>query len=310
MRMSNAAARSVMLARRIAELAVKGGWSKGRHVTEVELSNALGVSRTPVRKAIGVLAACGALTSRQHRGYLLAKDGRELANLYIEEALAVGETLYGMILRDRIADAIPIEVTHAMLAARYASSRPAIDNVLARLEANGLLTRGIGRAWRFVDTMNDAGSIIASYDLRAIVEPGGLRLGTFAADKAALATMRDRHREVIEVIRKRRRVISSSDSVLLERSRLVALDADFHNLLAQASGNPFIVATIREQIELRRLLEHGISEVPSHVAKWSGEHLVVIEALLRDDVALAGAALGQHIARAREDALRSLSCTK
>ncbi|WP_341849143.1 FCD domain-containing protein, partial [Enterobacter hormaechei] len=64
---------------------------------------------------------------------------------------------------------------------------------------------------------------------------------------------------------------------LMMRTGAVALDADFHGGLASFSGNPFVVAAVRQQIELRRLMELGIYEEAPRVMAWCNEHIAVID---------------------------------
>ncbi|AVM73929.1 GntR family transcriptional regulator [Magnetospirillum gryphiswaldense] len=53
---------------------VSGGVSGGRRLDEVEQSNRLGVSRTPLRESLRQLAALGLVENRPHRGVVVA-DG-------------------------------------------------------------------------------------------------------------------------------------------------------------------------------------------------------------------------------------------
>ncbi|MBN8942746.1 MAG: GntR family transcriptional regulator [Rhizobiales bacterium] len=302
--------RAIALAREIADLAARAGWRQGRHVTETELAKQLGISRTPVRAAMKILVAERAVEARPNQGFFLLKDGAGLKALHLEAPPSAEDLLYGLILRERIANVIPAEVTQAMLAGRYDATRPLLENVLGRLEDDGLLVRGAGRAWRFAETMNDVDSVRASYDFRLLVEPAALMLGPFKARPDMLLSLRERHVELLAEIGDPAVPASIIRQRLMMRTGAVALDADFHGGLASFSGNPFVVAAVRQQIELRRLMELGIYEEASRVMAWCNEHIAVIDALLADDRPAASAALRQHLQRASRDALHGVTETR
>ncbi|MGH8269504.1 MAG: GntR family transcriptional regulator, partial [Steroidobacteraceae bacterium] len=59
------------LAGRILQLLKEQGAGPGHHLVEQDLCRQFGVSRTPVRGALKLLAAQGALQPRAHRGFIL-----------------------------------------------------------------------------------------------------------------------------------------------------------------------------------------------------------------------------------------------
>lgn len=62
---------------------LSGGWEAGRFIREQDVSNKLGVSRTPVREALGRLASEGFLERIPHRGFRLpAQSATDLLDLY------------------------------------------------------------------------------------------------------------------------------------------------------------------------------------------------------------------------------------
>jgi len=56
---------------RLREAVVSGTYEPGARLHEVELANGFGVSRTPVRAALGILAAEGLLSYRPNSGYVV-----------------------------------------------------------------------------------------------------------------------------------------------------------------------------------------------------------------------------------------------
>src|SRR5688572_16509942 len=69
------------LAMQTIELARRNNWAPGHHVTELMISNELGVSRTPVRKALKFLEEMGVLRSERNRGFFLEKSGKALQRI-------------------------------------------------------------------------------------------------------------------------------------------------------------------------------------------------------------------------------------
>ncbi|MBS0298218.1 MAG: GntR family transcriptional regulator [Proteobacteria bacterium] len=62
---------SEQVAEAVRAMIVDGRLAEGERINEVRLSTALGVSRTPLREALGRLAAEGALTSAPNLGYFV-----------------------------------------------------------------------------------------------------------------------------------------------------------------------------------------------------------------------------------------------
>lgn len=284
---------TVRLARRIVALAAAGGWPIGRHLPEVELVMALDVSRTPIRAALRLLEQEGVLEAQANRGFFLLRDGASLATFDLEQVPTAVEALYARILGDRIAGTLPRTIAPAHLMPFYDSGRSIVGQALGRLSDDGLLTR-TGRTWTFVETLSDAGSVRASYEFRLAVEPAALRAAGFRFDHEALGRLRDRHRALVT------RLTMASEDLPATRLRasIVGLDADFHEGLADLSGNPFAAAAIKQQVGLRRLLEFGIQEKPSRVTTWCHEHITVLDALLACRCDEAADTLSAHLRRA------------
>lgn len=288
--MSQPAPGVVRLARRIVALAAAGRWPTGRHLPEVELVAALDVSRTPIRAALRLLEQEGVLEAQPNRGFFLLRDGASLATFDLEQVPTAVEALYARILGDRIAGALPRAIAPSHLMSFYESGRAIVGQVLARLSDDGLVTR-TGRTWTFVDTLSDAGSVRASYEFRLAVEPAALRATGFRFERDALGRLRDRHRALVT------RLTKGSEDLPATRLRasIVGLDADFHEGLADLSGNPFAAAAIKQQVGLRRLLEFGIQEKPRRVTTWCHEHLAVLDALLAGKCDVAADELSAHL---------------
>jgi GntR family transcriptional regulator, vanillate catabolism transcriptional regulator len=80
---------------RIREMILHGQLSPGQRVREVELASSLGVSRTPVREALPILAQEGMLTQLDTRGFVV----REFTAQEIMDAIDVRGVLEGLAAR-------------------------------------------------------------------------------------------------------------------------------------------------------------------------------------------------------------------
>lgn len=290
-----AGARTVRLAREIAAMASRQGWQPGRHVTELELAAALRVSRTPVRAALRLLQAHGAVEARPNRGFFLLRGGNGLAGLSLNAPASAEDALHARVLRDRVTGRLPAAVTPSLLAARYGAGRAALDRVLSRLEEDGLLTRSPGRAWRFTPSLAGQGGVRASYEVRLLVEPGALLLPGTRIPVESVVEQRRRHQELVAAAGGSGRPRRS-----LRPAALFELDAGFHQMLADCSVNPFVAGLVSRQNALRRLLEFDSYRDLGRVVAWTHEHLAILDALAAGDVAGAADQLRSHLQRAAD----------
>ena len=254
----------------------------GFHFREEALAQRLGVSRTSVRAGLRILHQQGLLTARQNRGYTLAKSFGEV-DVSLELPASADETLYMSIARDRLAGLLPQSATETELMRRYDCGRHLVLAALAALSEEGLVRRGRGREWQFREILNSQEARRQSYELRMMVEPAGLLLAGFQADRNEMSDMRARH------------VAMMSNGRILSRRDVFDIDASFHEMLARFSGNEAVLEVIRQQNRLRRLMEYQSYPDAARVWAWSGEHLAVIDSLLDDDRPLASSRLAQHL---------------
>lgn len=77
------------------DLILRGDFAPGEQLPEVPLSQALGVSRTPVRAALGVLAEEGLIETSPSGGYVM----RQFTEREVRDAIAVRGHLEGMAAR-------------------------------------------------------------------------------------------------------------------------------------------------------------------------------------------------------------------
>lgn len=281
--------RHAKLAQKIIETAASGGWPLGRHITEEDVVRLLGVSRSPARAALRVLADHGIVETRPGRGAALARPGRELADVTIDGRMAIDDSLRMTMLRDRLAGELAAEPSQAELVRRYGVGLPTLQRVLERMQQEGLVER-TGRYWAFPQTLQTRTSQAASFEIRLLLEPSSLLLPAFRADPAALGTMLADHAVLLA-------------GHLRSPDRIFELDARFHQTLAEWGGNPFVVNVIRQQNALRTALEMDSYADQARVAAWGAEHVRTLQAVLRGAMRQASRLMKAHLETAREKML-------
>jgi DNA-binding GntR family transcriptional regulator len=114
-----------------------------------------------------------------------------------------------------------------------------------------------------------------------LLEPAGLLEPTFKVNPEQFRRCRERQLELLEG--------------QVDGQRFFECNAEFHELLAAASGNSYILQAIQQQNRLRRLTEfHSASNV-ERVKVSCREHLAILDALEQGDNEWASTLLHRHL---------------
>lgn len=281
--------RRIKLAREILDLAARQGWTEGHHLTEIGLSAALGVSRSPVRMALRQLQDWGAVTVRPNLGVFLRQDAEALLGLAREEPLSAEEVLYRDLLQARFEGRIDEPVTQSGLMKQFGRPRAVVEQVLNRMQDEGLLHRLRGKGWVFEPQFESLQSWHMSYEFRLLLEPAQFLLEAFAVDPRLIEESRADHARLISAL--------GAEAPRLGRDTFDT-DARFHEMLAGFSGNRFLLQAIQQQNRLRRALEYRGYVHRARVLDWCGEHLAILDALDAGDRAQAAALMRSHLQNA------------
>lgn len=258
----------------------------GFHLREQWLAGALGVSRSPVRDALRELERLGLVRWEPHQGYfLLVAPG---SPAFDRAALPGSEvdTIYREIAQARFARLIEEQVSVAGLCRRYGASRAVISRVLARMQEDGLVEKTGGHGWAFRPALLDDESYRDSYRYRRLIEPAALLEPGFHLPPQRLAQLKARHEEMV------------ADGVHMERMPvLFEHDAEFHDAIAEACGNRFLVRAIKQQTQLRRLSEYEKYNERDRLKASFAEHLAILDAIGHGDLADAARLMREHIER-------------
>lgn len=252
------------LARRILHRLGQQGARPGHHLIELELCASFGVSRTPVRGALKLLAAEGAVAERPDGGYLLAKlppmaaddDGSEAEDQGLLDTLAKARST------GRLED----QFTQQEIVRRFHARLGTVLAALRKLAELGLVERKPGNGWAF--TGDSARLLNESYAFRRALEPQMLLQPGFKLDRAWAEKARQEHQKL------RKKPWRPGDG-----ARFHAVNADFHEQLARCSGNRTMLRAIEAQNRLRQFVighwDYPMEQVHSAI----DEHLEILAAL-------------------------------
>lgn len=272
------------LSHQIIELLKRSGLERKSHLTERDLAEQLGVSRSPVRAALKLLEHFKVVTPRSSGGYLLDCDSEDLYRLELELPQPPLDALYVRIGQDRVQGLLPNHVTEADLLRRYDVTKALLSKVLAQLASEGMLQPSQGKGWNFTTLIDSSGSNRESYELRQLIEPAGLRSESFTVDSARLGACAELHHRLVDGL-----VFEIAPHMLL------TVNADFHQMLADFSGNRFFADILRQQNRMRRFTESGAVLYPERMQKSCQEHLDIINCIQQGDRHWAASLMERHL---------------
>jgi DNA-binding GntR family transcriptional regulator len=260
----------------------------GERLREQTLADELGVSRSPVRKALQYLESAGIVSSTPNRGFFLKQRAADLVRLDIPADEESDEALYLRVAEERLSGALPEEITEVDLMERYELSRLQVQRALNRMSREGLAERKPGRGWVFRPFLSNDTAYREGYRFRMIIEPAALLEPSFRIDKVAF-----------ERIRRDQRAMLDGGIEKWPRSELFRAGAQFHETLVAASNNSFLLESIRNVNQLRRLVEYRVNVDRSRLYQQCEEHLMLLDLIEGGDRMEASYKLRQHLDVAR-----------
>jgi len=237
----------------------------GARLPERQLAEQFGVSRSPVRSALGLLATMGVVEAQAEGGYRLRKAGTRIAARRRPDGSAP-QRIYHAIAEDRLEGRLPDRISESRLMERYGIARGALLKLLGRMAQEGWLERLPGGGWRFLATLTSAESFRDAYAFRAVIEPASLMAPTFRVDTAAFTLARDRQKALLD-----------GELERLSRGQVFDINSGFHEMLVGCSGNAFFLDSLRRINRLRRLIEYRTFVDRDRLAAQCREHLRLLE---------------------------------
>jgi DNA-binding GntR family transcriptional regulator len=277
-----------LLAERLLENISRAGHPVGHRLTEQALADELGVSRSPVRKALQVLEAAGALGSHRNRGYFVALDSTGLRQLELPSSTQNDEAVYMRVADEQLRGELPPAVTETLLMQRYGLTRLQVQRVLNRMAREGMVDRKPGRGWVFRTLLSTVDAHRESYRFRMIIEPAALLEPTFRIDRPA-----------IDKVRRDQHALLDRDVQTWTASERFRAGCEFHEVLVACSGNRFLIDALRNVNQLRRLVEYRHHTQSRHdharLRRQCEEHLALLDLVEAGERIEASHRLRQHL---------------
>lgn len=265
-------------------------------LNEHRLAQQLALSRAPISRALQRLAADGLIARNAARGYRV--PGAESSPLQhlprLDLSPEIAEIVRGRAGWEKIWDQVEGDLVGCMpfgrfkinelaMAEYYRVSRTVTRDLLARLEARGLVEKA-GRSQCFLpeltpELMRDL------YEVRRLLEPTALL-------NAAPHLARDRLKEMREDLRQAERKYPD-----LSAADIARYEDDLHIECTQACPNRPLISALRQSqlpvLATNRLLQIYLG-MPA-LEPFLAEHRLVIELMLNDAPEAAAAALDAHL---------------
>lgn len=239
----------------------------------------------------------------EHQGRLMAKPPPA-------QGMALGAS--GRSLANRVAD----ELLHHIISGAFAPGDPlpAERDLAQKLEVGRGSLREALRALSFlgvIEIQHGGRARIAPADLETLLRPLGLFLRlrnegmhtlleartVFETAAARIAATRIDARALARLgkLLERKKAAAVGGKV----SRSIDLDAEFHQVVVEATGNAFLIEIGRNLYELGRAGRAQTSQSAQVTNDFLQDHEDIVEALRRADAQAAGRAMERHMAHIR-----------
>ncbi|SHF91393.1 transcriptional regulator, GntR family [Loktanella atrilutea] len=258
------------------------GLVEGAHMSAQSLADRFGVSRSPVQKALAQLVADKVVRHEPKRGFFVTGEGLTIASRS-DSNDPLAET-YLQIADDRLRGELPDVVSEAALRERYDLTQADLRSLLLRMQMEGWLHKRRGYGWMFHEMLTTPDGLEQTYRLRAALEPAILLEPGFRLDPKVL-------NQLIEV--EKRMLDGEIDTASIES--LYARGVNFHEALAEASGNPFMLDSLRRVNQVRRLLAYRSMVDRSRYYGQAREHLEILDLISRGSMVEASVAMRHHL---------------
>ena len=276
---------ALRIADEIKELIRSGRIPVGGHLSTQRLADQFGVSRSPVREAMLVLANQRILEQHANRGFFARPiSGNRARKIDDVAELPKGSSEYERLADDWLADRIPSETTEQFLRQRYDLTKAQLAEVLLRAVREGWAERKAGYGWRFLPVAKTAEAFEQIYRFRMLIEPAAMLEPTFRIDRDVLAEQRRIQEGML-----------SSDIANLPAERLLHNGSLFHEELIKLSGNPFFHRALVQVNRMRRLLEYRSRVDRARVRMQCTDHLEILSLLEKGNVFDASYLMRQHL---------------
>lgn len=276
-----------------------GALLPGDRVMENRIANRFGVSRAPARKALTELESSGLITSlaAPARGFSVCRDAAQRAvalqaptdSRFTTHTAPSWQRIYGEV-EDALTQRIAFggwRLTETGIARHFEVSRTVARDVLARLQAHGLVVNE-GKGWIAPELSQSR--VRDLYELRAILEPEALKNVSAHLPQQHVDRMVDDLQNVAG---------KGVDGQVLDK-----LEVDLHVDLLQPCSNRALHKAMTEAQSLllahKFFYQHNAGMYP--VEPFLDEHLQILEQLRSGVVSDACDNLREHLLRSSDRA--------
>ncbi|WP_321862600.1 GntR family transcriptional regulator [Pseudomonas paraveronii] len=257
---------ALQLAPQVIDMVRARSMRAGEPLREHTFAQALGVSRSPIRRVFALLAEWNLATQEPNRGYFLKQDAGEIQASAFPLASDPFEDFYLRVVDDILAGEIPSHFFEAQLLRRYEVPRGQLLKVLNRLAGEAMVERKPGQGWELKDFVHNTKAHIQSYRFRMAIEPAALLEPGYQVNQAAFASARQQQQALID-----------GGINTLSRAQLFQIGAQFHELIVQCSGNVFFIDALRQQNQLRRFMGYKANIDRSRLVTQCQEHIHLLD---------------------------------
>lgn len=284
----------IKVAREIVALVRRENRRSGDHLPEVQLSEQIGTSRSPVQAALRHLSSLGLIQQDMNRGYFLVQDAKDWDEVALKFSSQPDDPLYLAIAEERQAGRLTDEVSEAELMRRFDVARSTLRKVLSRISEEGWIEQRVGHGWCFQPLIDSPEAYEESYLFRQAVEPTGLLGPSFQVDQI----------EFGEIQREQQRIVDGGFKSMTA-IELFEANSRFHEALAHWSNNRFISQSVKRVNQLRRLVEYRQAAKRGARQTQAKEHLEILDAIKRQDFIQAASLMRAHLNGARRGKVHS-----
>jgi len=257
---------ALQLAPQVIDMVRARSMRAGEPLREQTFAQALGVSRSPIRRVFALLAEWNLATQEPNRGYFLKQDAGEIQASAFPLASDPFEDFYLRVVDDILAGEIPTHFFEAQLLRRYDVPRGQLLKVLNRLAGEAMVERKPGQGWELKDFVHNTKAHIQSYRFRMAIEPAALLEPGYQVNQAAFANARQQQQALID-----------GGINTLSRAQLFQIGAQFHELIVQCSGNVFFIDALRQQNQLRRFMGYKANIDRSRLVTQCQQHIQLLD---------------------------------
>lgn len=252
----------------------------GTHMSAQSLANRFGVSRSPVQRALALLVRENVVRHEPQRGYFVTGHQRPAPPASADPLSDV----YFRVAEELLCGDLPNVISEAALRERYGLSQADLRALLSRIQREGWIQKRRGYGWQFHEMLTTPGALAQTYRLRAALEPAILLEPRFSLAPATLTRLMETERRLLEG-----EIETASTDTLYERG------VSFHETLAEAGGNPYMLDTLRRVNQVRRLLAYrSMTDRQRHYGQ-ARQHLEILELIARGCMTEASVAMRHHL---------------